>query len=175
MDPFWTPLGDPNRPKIDPSRLLKLHFLQKLIFQKNERHCSHSTILRSKSGPRRPQIDPRSPQDGLQELLFSSSFLTSFFVRLWCVFGPILGAISGPLTPPKESIRWALLALKRPKTAQLDSTHLNSPQLYSTLGGSFTTGAPWGGLGGVLSPLGCLLVSPSLHPRRLKMTQGDLR
>ena len=46
--------------------------------------------------PRRPKIDPRRLQDDLQELLFSTSFLSSILVRLGSDFGLILAPLEAP-------------------------------------------------------------------------------
>ena len=46
--------------------------------------------------PRRPKIDPRRLQDDLQDLLFSTSFLSSILVRL----GSDFGSIWAPSWPP---------------------------------------------------------------------------
>ena len=72
-------------------------FFQKMIFHKNERSCSHSTFFTPGGSPRRPQIDPRSSQDGLEELLFSSSPLTSIFIRFGSVLGALLATFWGPI------------------------------------------------------------------------------
>ena len=64
--------------------------------------------------PRRPNIDPRLPQDDLEELLFSTSFLSSILVRLESDFGSILAPSWTPYGPKSGAWR-GLLGLKRPK------------------------------------------------------------
>ena len=74
--------------------------------------------------PRRPKIDPRRLQDDLQDLLFSTSFLSSILVRLEFDFG----SISAPYWPPFGS-------QNRPKCrASADPVELKT--ILTTHGGS---------------------------------------
>ena len=74
--------------------------------------------------PRRAKIAPRRLQDDLQELLFSSSFLSSILVRLGSDFDFNLA----PLGRPKAAIRGDLRPLKLPKTTHDDQDGLKMPQ-----------------------------------------------
>ena len=85
-DPFW----HPSWPKLGPKRFPRHDFSKKVIFQKNERRCSHSTILPSGRHRKRPKIAPRRPQDGLKEVLFRCSISSSILVRFGTHFGAIL-------------------------------------------------------------------------------------
>ena len=62
MGPFWppktTPFGDPDRPKIVPRRVLTPFLFEKVDFSKNERRCSHSTILTPKTAQDEAKIGP---------------------------------------------------------------------------------------------------------------------
>ena len=89
----WPPKSTQDRLKIGPSRLSKPYFFKNVNF--------HETSAGVVSGafpgfPRRPKIDPRRLQDDLQDLLFSTSFLSSILVRLGSDFGSILA----PSWPP---------------------------------------------------------------------------
>ena len=90
----WAPKSAQDRPKSP----LDTSFCQKPRLSRN----SIKTNTKSpKMTPRRPlrraKIAPRRPQDDLQEHHFSTSFLTSIFVRLGAHFGLILA----PLGPSK--------------------------------------------------------------------------
>ncbi len=96
----WAPKLAPFWPKMHPSRLLKPHFFQKSNFHKNERHAAWEHDFDPKAGLKtaqdRPKIAPRQFQDALQELLFSSSFLSSILVRSGLDFGCLLGVVLEP-------------------------------------------------------------------------------
>ena len=78
LGPFWppktTPFGDPDRPKIVPRRVLTPLLFEKVDFSKNERRCSHSTILTPKTAQDAAKIGPRSSQDGLKNDLKRDRF-----------------------------------------------------------------------------------------------------
>ena len=86
------PFSHPNRPNFGPSRLWTPYFFENVNFQKNERHPSESTILEIGVAQDRPKMALRSPQDDLQEHLFSSSFSCSILVRFGIHFGCHLGS-----------------------------------------------------------------------------------
>ena len=64
--------------------------------------------------PRRPKIDPRRLQDDLQELLFSTSFLTSILVPLGSHFGLILAPLGPPNAAPSREIAGSNMTLNDP-------------------------------------------------------------
>ena len=78
LGPFWppktTPFGDPDRPKIVPRRVLTPLLFEKVDFSKNERRCSHSTILTPKTAQDAAKIGSRSSQDGLKSDLKRDRF-----------------------------------------------------------------------------------------------------
>ena len=57
------------RPKLVPEPSSNRLIFEKVCFTKNERRCSHSTILRSKSAQDGALNDPRSLQDGSKIVL----------------------------------------------------------------------------------------------------------
>ena len=70
-------------------------FFKKSIFKKTSATDGESTILTPRRRPRRPKIDPRRLQDDLQELLFSTSFLSSILLRLGSDFCLMLASLWG--------------------------------------------------------------------------------
>ena len=95
LDPF----GHPSWPKFGPSRLLKLHFLQKVDFQKNERHPAWEHDFDPKTAPKTTQDRPKTAPRRSSRAFFFSSFLSSILVRLFSIlayFGSHLGSILGP-------------------------------------------------------------------------------
>ena len=76
--PILEPLGHPNRPKIAPSRLLTPYFFKNVIFHETLRFSRFPALSGSQDDPpKRPKIAPRRLQDDLEELLFSTSILSS--------------------------------------------------------------------------------------------------
>ena len=61
--------GRLGRPKLVPKPSSNRLIFEKVFIQKNECHCSHSTILRPKLAQDRPKITPRSLQDGSKIVL----------------------------------------------------------------------------------------------------------
>jgi len=88
---LWSLLGLQIDPRSALSRLLTPSFLKNVIFQNIA--PALGTILTPRRHPRRPKIDPRRLQDDLQEILFSTSFLSSILIRLRSDFCLILAPL----------------------------------------------------------------------------------
>ena len=120
----WAPKSTQDRPKSP----LKTTFFQKRRFSKKRAPCGPQHDFGPPGAPKttqdRPKIAPRRLQDDLQELLFSSSFLSSILLRLGSDFDFNLA----PLGHPKAAIRGFLRPLKLPKTTHDDQDGLKMPQ-----------------------------------------------
>ena len=66
------PLGAQVGPSSVQNGSRKAIFSKNVNFQKSEPRVDHSTIWRSRSVPRRPQVGPRSSQEGYKRQLFRS-------------------------------------------------------------------------------------------------------
>ena len=120
----WAPKSTQDRPKSP----LKTTFFQKRRFSKKRAPCGPQHDFGPPGAPKttqdRPKIAPRRLQDDLQELLFSSSFLSSILLRLGSDFDFNLA----PLGHPKAAGRGDLRPLKLPKTTHDDQDGLKMPQ-----------------------------------------------
>ena len=76
--------GHPNRPKIASSRLLNPHFLQKVDFQKNERHRGREHDFDPKTAPKTTQDRPKTAPRRSSRAFF---FRLRFRHRFWSVLG----------------------------------------------------------------------------------------
>ena len=109
--PSWVPLGCHvgsfwrlGRPKLVLGPSSNHLIFEKVIFQKNERHCSHSMKMRSKTAQDGTPNGPRSLQDRSKIVLDRYFFLLIFRFdfgslsdRFWCRFGLPNGTGGGPL------------------------------------------------------------------------------
>ena len=92
LDRFW----HPSRPKFGPSRLLKLHFLQKVDFQKNERHPAWEHDFGSKTAPKTTQDRPKTaPRRSSRASFFDFVFIIDFDPS-WSDFCLILAPLEAP-------------------------------------------------------------------------------
>ena len=97
---FWVAIlehfGHPNRPKIASSRLLNPHFLQKVDFQKNERHRGREHDFDPKTAPKTSQDRPKTaPRRSSRASFFNFVFVFDFdpfWVAFWLHLGPLLGS-----------------------------------------------------------------------------------
>ena len=88
---FWGAIlehfGHPNRSKIVSSRLLNPHFLQKIDFQKNERHRGREHDFDPKTAPKTTQDRPKTaPRRSSRGVFFASIFIFDFdrsWDRFW--------------------------------------------------------------------------------------------
>ena len=95
------PLDPSNRPKIDSKSPLDASFVEKRDFSKKWLPPrAGTTFLTPRARQDRPKIGPRRLQDDLQELFFSSSFLTSILVHLQSHLGLILATFEAPKAGP---------------------------------------------------------------------------
>ena len=99
MVPFWEPLGlhfgalgRPSCPKIGLGRPF---FRKHAIFQILHATRGRVHSVTSRGHRKRPKIAPRRSQDGLDEVLFRCSILSSILVRFWSDFGSLLGPQMG--------------------------------------------------------------------------------
>ena len=100
---FWGAIlehfGHPNRSKIASSRLLNPHFLQKIDFQKNERHRGREHDFDPKTAPKTTQDRPKTaPRRSSRGVFFASIFIFDFgrsWVRFWLPKGRPKGAKIG--------------------------------------------------------------------------------
>ena len=95
------PFGRPSWPQFGPKWASKCDLSKKVVFQKNERHCSHSTMLRSKSAPDGPKMGPRGSQEGFKNQLLGHHFSFKILVRFGVDLGCLLGALLRPFWVPK--------------------------------------------------------------------------
>ena len=120
----WATKSTQDRPKSP----LKTTFFQKRRFSKKRAPLQPQHEFGPPGAPKttqdRPKIAPRRLQDDLQELLFSSSFLSSILLRLGSDFDFNLA----PLGRPKAAARGGLRPLKLPKTTHDDQDGLKMPQ-----------------------------------------------
>ena len=83
----WPPQVDPRSAQDRSKSHLEALFFKNVNFHE----ISAGEVSGAFPGfPRRPKMDPRQLQDDLQDLLFSTSFLSSILVRLGSDFGFIL-------------------------------------------------------------------------------------
>ena len=120
----WAPKSTQDRPKSP----LKTTFFQKRRFSKKRAPLQPQHDFGPPRAPKttqdRPKIAPRRLQDDLQELLFSSSFLSSILLRLGSDFDFNLA----PLGHPKAAVRICLRPPFLTKNTHDDQDGLKMPQ-----------------------------------------------
>ena len=86
MGPIWEPFWAPSWPKIASSHLLNPRFLQKVDFQKNERHRGREHDFDPKTAPKTTQDRPKTaPRRSSRGVFFASIFIFDFG-RSWVGF-----------------------------------------------------------------------------------------
>ena len=84
--------GHLNRPKMASSRFLNRHFLQKVDFQKNERHPRREHDFGPKTAPKTTQDRPKTaPRRSSRAFFFRLRFCLRFWFVLGCLFDTMLG------------------------------------------------------------------------------------
>ena len=113
--------GHPNRPKIASSRLLNPNFLEKVDFQKNERHRGREHDFDPKTAPKTTQHRPKTaPRRSSRCVFFASIFIFDFgrsWVRFWLPKGRPKGAKIGHVWH-RFFIDFCMSFQDRPKSGQ---------------------------------------------------------
>ena len=135
--PFGTPLGAqivPRSVQDRPKSPLDTSFFQKHEFARNIGRRTVWGVSRvPRRAPRRPKMGSRRPQDDLEELLFSSLFLSSILVPLGPMFAsswpPFWDPNQHRIDPPRgtQDIVFVQNGPCRPKTPQEPSKTLQDP------------------------------------------------
>ena len=109
----WPPQIDPRSAQDRSKSPLEALFFKNVNFHE----ISAGVVFGAFPGfPRRPKIDPRRLQDDLQDILFSTSFLSSISVRLEFDFGSIWAPSWPPFGSQNRPKCRALAGLVEPKT-----------------------------------------------------------
>ena len=95
MGASWAPFWSPWAPKLAQNRSRKAFFQKNVIFQILSATRGRVHSVTSRGHRKRPKIGPRRSQDGLEEVLFRCSILSSILVRFWSDFGSLLGPQMG--------------------------------------------------------------------------------